>query len=59
MDIESSLYSEMDVSMDSITALTALYMVLLRPTKRVIEKLNTLQDPREQYFNLKMQKLMA
>lgn len=49
----------MDVSMDSITALTALYMVLLRPTKRVIEKLNTLQDPREQYFNLKMQKLMA
>lgn len=29
------------------------------PIKRVIEKLNTLQDPREQYFNLKMQKLMA
>lgn len=28
MDIESSLYTEMDVSMDSITALTALYMVL-------------------------------
>lgn len=59
IDMESCLYSEMNISIESITMLTSLYMVLSLLIQKIIEKLNTLQDPRENYFSLKMQKLMA
>ncbi len=59
IDMESCLYSEMNITIESITLLTSLYMVLSLLIQKIIEKLNTIQDPRENYFSLKMQKLMA
>jgi hypothetical protein len=57
--MESCLYAEMNITIENITLLTSLYMVISIVIQKIIEKLNTLQDPRENYFSLKMQKLMA
>ena len=45
--------------MEVITQLTGLYSVQCVIRQKAIEKLNGLQDSREGYFSLKMQKLMS